>query len=79
MIKKVLETLKRIIIEFFSFVALILLLFFALVWLNLLMFVADKFKGTKIEKCLYGFEDFIELVVEKTARGCEKFIDWFKK
>lgn len=79
MVKKVLETLKGIAIEFFSFIALIFLLFFALVWLNLLMFVADKFKGTKIEKYLYSFEDFIELIVEKTARGCEKSIDWFKK
>jgi len=79
MIRKVLETLKRIVIEFFSFIALIFLLFFALVWLNLLIFVADKFKGTKIEKCLYAFEDFLEFIVEKTAKGCEKFIDWFKK
>ena len=79
MARKALEILKRVVIEFFSFIALILLLFFVLVWLNLLIFLADKFKGTKIEKCLYDFEDFIELVVEKTARGCEKFIDWFKK
>jgi hypothetical protein len=73
------KTFKTILKEILSFIALICLLLFALVWINLLMYLTEKFKGTKFEKFLCNVNDWIERVVENTARKCENLGAWFDK
>jgi hypothetical protein len=71
------KTLKRILKEILSFIALICLLIFALTWINLICYLTEKFKDTKFEKILWAIDNWIENVVENTALKCENLDSWF--